>query len=374
MNVSNRQRTRIGMFIGMLLSMLLASCSFPGVYSSSEQLPQVKPEASTGSLPAVRFPQDEAAHRYLTEWWYYTGHIQASEPGGKIQQYGFEFVIFQALRSDNPPFYAAHFAISDLSRGEFHYDQRRQLEPDVVIPKGTSSQGINVGIGDWHIQGLNGRDQLQANMQNYAINFNLQGSKPATLHNGNGIIPFGQSGFSYYYSRTRMTVSGRIIDHNQAVAVSGQAWMDHQWGNFLTSGGGWDWYSLQLNNQREMMFYFMRDASGKAISTYVSYIDQSGKDFLLPASAIQSSVLERWTSPVTGITYPSGWRLVINDPHIRATLTIMPQLKNQELITTSSTGNIYWEGTVTIQAHGAGADIVGKGYVELTGYNKTKAS
>ncbi len=237
---------------------------------------------------------------------------------GKIQQYGFEFVIFQALRSDIPPFYAAHFAISDLSRGQFHYDQRKQLEPDAVIPNGTSSQGINVGIGDWHIQGLNGRDQLQANMQNYVIKLNLQGSKPATLHNGNGIIPFGQSGFSYYYSRTRMTVSGRIIDHNQAVAVSGQAWMDHQWGNFLTSGGGgWDWYSLQLNNQREMMLYFMRDASGKAISTYVSYIDQSGKDFLLPASAIQSSVLERWTSPVTGITYPSGWRLVINDPHIR---------------------------------------------------------
>ena len=108
------------------------------------------------------------------------------------------------------------------------------------------------------------------------------------------------------------------------------------------------------------MLYFIRDASGKTISTYIGYIDPSGKDFLLPASALQASVLGKWTSPTTGITYPSGWKLVINDPHLRTTLTIMPQLKDQELVVTGSTGNTYWEGAVTIEARGAAGNVAGQ--------------
>ncbi|HEY4382855.1 MAG TPA: carotenoid 1,2-hydratase, partial [Ktedonobacteraceae bacterium] len=233
--------------IGALLSIFLASCSFPGVYSSSEQLPAAKPLPAAAPLPPVRLPQDEAAHKDLTEWWYYTGHFEATDAIGNVHQYGFEFVIFQGLRSDIPPTYASHFAISDISRGAFYYDQRRQLEPDAVLPNGTSTQGFNVGVGDWHMQGLNGHDHLQADMTNYAIDLNLQGRKPAVLHNGTGLITYGLGGFSYYYSRTNMAVSGTMQDHGQTMHVSGEAWMDHQWGNFLAQGeGGWDWYSIQL--------------------------------------------------------------------------------------------------------------------------------
>jgi hypothetical protein len=40
----------------------------------------------------------------------------------------------------------------------------------------------------------------------------------------------------------------------QKLQVHGVVWMDHQWGNFLTpGGGGWDWYSIQLNIDTEMV-------------------------------------------------------------------------------------------------------------------------
>src|SRR5437867_11655140 len=87
-------------------------------------------------------------------------------------------------------------------------------------------------------------------MKNYALHIDLKGLKPATLHNGNGLITYGLGGFSYYYSRTRMSLSGTLVDHNQSLQVSGEAWMDHQWGNFLTlSGSGWDWFSIQLRSE-----------------------------------------------------------------------------------------------------------------------------
>ena len=166
-----------------------------------------------------------------------------------------------------------------------------------------------------------------------------------------------------------MAVSGTVLDHNQSLQVTGQAWMDHQWGNFLSlGGGGWDWYSVQLNNNTEMMLYFIRDASGKVISTYVGYIDANANDHLLPPQSVSSTVLDHWKSPTTGANYPSGWRLTINDPLLQATLTITPQLKDQELTAYQSTGNSYWEGAVSIDGQSAGKPIQGEGYIELTGY------
>src|SRR5712692_7424089 len=285
----------------LILLLVLASCGVPGIVSTDAQLPVVKSTPQTTTLLPVHFPQDEGNHNDLTEWWYYTGHINAVTPDGRPHHYGFELVFFQALRSDLPPVYAAHFAISDITRGEFHFDQRRLTEPDTVIPNGTSTRGIDLHVGDWSIQGVNGHDHLSAAMPNYTLHLDLLGLKPPTLHNGNGLITYGLAGFSYYYSRTRMAISGTLVDHNQSLQVTGEAWMDHQWGNFITLvGGGWDWFSIQLSNNTEMMLYFIRDASGKVISTYVGYIGPGASDALLPASALHMTVLGHWTSPVTG--------------------------------------------------------------------------
>ncbi len=355
--------------IGLLGVLLFSACSFPGVAETPAQLPTVGEKQQASVLPPVHFPQDEGAHNNLTEWWYYTGHLDATDASGKAHQYGFELVVFQALRSDLPAIYPAHFAISDITRNEFHYDQRRMTNYNGAIPDGKSTQGIAVQVGDWSIQGLNGHDHLAAQMKDYAIKLDLSATKPVTLHNGNGLITYGLGGFSYYYSRTRMAVSGTLLDHNQQLHVTGQAWMDHQWGNFLTlGGGGWDWYSIQLNNNTEMMIYVIRDASGAALSTYIGYIDPNGKDVVISATALHTTVLAKWTSPTTGITYPSGWRLELNDPHIQATLVVKPLLKNQELVVNSSTGNVYWEGAVSIDGQANGQQLAGRGYVELTGY------
>jgi predicted secreted hydrolase len=359
-------------FIGLvllLLMVILSSCGFPGVVSTPAQLPAVNGVPSATPFPPIRFPQDEAPHRDLTEWWYYTGHMNSAMPGGQVHHYGFELVFFQALRGDLPPVYAAHFAISDITRGEFHFDQRRLTEPNAIIPDGTSTNGIDVHINNWSIKGINGSDHLIAKMQDYALHIDLKGLKPATLHNGNGLITYGLAGFSYYYSRTRMSLSGTLVDHNRPLQVSGEAWMDHQWGNFLTlSGSGWDWFSIQLTNNTEMMLYFIRDSSGKIISSYIGYVGPQAENILLPGSALDVTVLSHWRSSITGANYPSGWRLEINDAKVRASLILLPELKDQELVAYQSTGNSYWEGAVSIQGQSAGQVVRGEGYVELTGY------
>ncbi len=355
-----------------LMGLILTSCGVPGLPTTAAQLPVVGAPTATQTLPAVHLPQDEAPHRDLTEWWYYTGHFDSVSSGGQQHHYGFELVFFQVLRSDYPPIYAAHFAITDLARGSFQYDQRRLTEPNAVLPNGTSTNGFQVGIGDWSARGLNGQDTLQATMNNYALNVSLHALKPPTLHNGDGLITAGLNGFTYYYSRTRMELSGTLQDHQQRLQISGTAWMDHQWGNFLTQGdGGWDWFSVQLNDQTEAMIYLLRDANGNITSTYASFIGADSHNLLLPEKSLNVTALSHWLSPVTGITYPSGWTIKINDPRLQMAITLQPELKNQELVVTQSTGNTYWEGAVSVQGKSSGHTVMGEGYVELTGYHKS---
>ena len=58
----------------------------------------------------------------------------------------------------------------------------------------------------------------------------------------------------------------------------------------------------------------------------------------------------------------------VNDSQLYASLTLIPLLKNQELVTLQSTGNVYWEGAVAVEGQSNGQAVSGQGYVELTGY------
>lgn len=345
--------------VSLLLALLATACATSAASSPLTVVPAPTP---TPAIPKpIVFPRDEAPHSDLTEWWYYTGHLKTAS--GK--EYGFEFVIFQAVRQQSPVGYAAHFAITDLQRRSFTYEER-------------SGQSLNVqgdgryqlSVGGWQMGGDgNGNTHLLAQGKQYGIDLDLHSLKPPMLHNGVGWISFGPVGDSYYYSRSRMQIQGTIDDHGQNEAVTGLAWMDHQWGNFIVvNGGGWDWYSVQLTDGTEAMVTVLRDQPGNVAATYGSYSDREGKVTNLDAADIAVKATGSWTSPHTGARYPSGWQLRL--PKQGLYLTIEPVLADQELNTLQTTGVAYWEGDVRVTGTRDGTPISGQGYVELTGYTR----
>jgi len=355
------------------LALLLAGCAVPGtIHGSGTLTPVTSATPTTAPLPPVRFPQDEAPHQDLTEWWYYTGHFHGVDAQGQTHTYGFELTFFQTLRDGVPPYYAAHYAISDITRGQFHYHDVANFVSPSVVPAPGSTGGFNLTLGGWTAKGLNGHDQLNASMTGYAINLTLTDQLPAPiLHGGNGIISYGAAGYSYYYSRPLMAIQGSVADHGATIAVTGQAWMDHQWGNFLsTVGAGWDWYSIQLSNRTEYMLYIIRDSQKRPISVFGTAVATDGSAHQVSSLAIHSQATGSWRSPVTGGVYPSGWVVTLTGatPLETFTLTLTPLLQDQELVTTNTTGVAYWEGAVNIQGTAAGQATTGEGYVELTGY------
>ena len=360
--------------LAALLALLVAGCGLPGTIEQKGRIPDAGPSPTPTPLPPITFPQDEAPHRNLTEWWYYTGHFHGDDAQGKQHEYGFELTVFQTLRGQVPPYYAAHYAISDISRGEFHYDQRVALGSLAALPEPGSTNGFDLGVQDWRVKGLNGADILSATMSDYTIALNLKDTLPRPVqHGGNGIITYGLAGYSYYYSRPLMTMSGAIQDHGAQIQVTGQAWFDHQWGNFISlAGSGWDWFSLQLDNRTEYMLYVIRDAQKKPISVVGTAVDADGTASEIPSEKIEITPTGSWTSPQTGGVYPSGWQVTL--PSRGVTLTLTPALLDQELDTAQSTGVAYWEGAVRITGQASGKPITGQGYVELTGYAQVPAS
>jgi predicted secreted hydrolase len=371
--------------LSVALFILLAGCGGAG---GGAAFPTPKPNPDAATIPAstpgpvpgtvIRFPQDEAPHLVITEWWYYTGHVQT----GDGARYGVEYVIFQGSRADFPIGYASHFAVIDPQTRAFSYDEASSIARGVTFG---GSDGFNLHVNDWTMRGLNGTDHLHAAMKSgaYAIDLTATDIKGPVLQGG-GQFSYGPGGSSYYYSRTRMRPSGTITVGGAAKPiVDGTLWFDHQWGNFLPTNGGWDWFSTQLDDKSEMMIYNLRDASGTILQTFGEYVPPCPRD-CSPTQPVPSVELSQdqfsitplgtWRSQTTGITYPSGWHVTVRAKgDVPAMdLTYTPVIPNAELDTRRSTSVTYWEGDCTITGTKAGGPITGSGYVELTGYDKGK--
>jgi predicted secreted hydrolase len=319
-------------------------------------------ESSNSTCPDpdtdIVLPQDESPHNNDTEWWYYTGHLWTRAG----DRYGFEFTIFQSFAgtgSDRQVGYVGHFAISDPQKKDHVYDQKIIAPPEIY-------ESFNLRVEDWIIRGNGTQDRLIADMDGFAIDLTCIPTKPVVFNGQRGIIDMGSDKTSFYYSKTRMEVTGTLTIGDTEEEVTGIAWSDHQWGDFNVFGSkGWDWFSLQLDDNTEVMIFLLHYLDGHTALTGGTFVDAHGcyshfDDYEL-------TVLDTWQSPhfPTADPYPHGWDLELPDYDL--TLNIMPVFEDQELDCCSTTINSYWEGEVEVTG-----TVGGIGYVELAGYGPWK--
>jgi predicted secreted hydrolase len=300
----------------------------------------------------VRLPADESPHDTSMEWWYYTGHLFAGE-----RRFGFELTIFQVDLGPDWS-YIGHAAVTDLERGEHFFAQdivtRAELYPSLALE-----------VGPWSIRSDGGVDHLAFGLERYEATLELVPEKPPAIHGGDGVIDMGSGKTSFYYSKTRLRATGDLSLDGQAQAVTGQAWMDHQWGDFDVFGSdGWDWFSLQLEDGWELMLFLLHFTDGHVDITGGSLVSPEGCAREFTGFEVQAT--GEWVSPHTGTVYPQGWTLSVPDEGLE--LSITPVLADQELDSRATTLNVYWEGAVDVAGTHHGVATTGLGYVELAGY------
>ncbi len=136
--------------------------------------------------------------------------------------------------------------------------------------------------------GSAGHDRLHARMTDeeaahagstggLGLDLDLTATKPPALHGGAGWIDFGPAGGSYYYSRTAMDATGSVTLDGRTLTVEGSAWFDHQWGDFISvGGGGWDWYALNLDDGTDLTLSLVREADGSYPLIYGTIVGPDG--------------------------------------------------------------------------------------------------
>lgn len=339
----------------LFLCLGCTSAAQPEEASAPEPRPAVTAQTIEAPRP-IELPADDGPHDVLTEWWYYNGHLEGD--GG--QRYGFDLVVFKRGGRGGRAGYAGHVAVTDHQRRAFQFAEDLSLPPPGDITPGR----FQVAVGDISAAGGNGGDTLRGTTAGYSIDLELVQTKPPAVHGVTGYIGVSATEASYYYSRTRMAASGVLRDHGVPISVTGQAWMDHQWGDFsLQGGGGWDWYSVQLDDGVDLMFSVVRDARNEVVLAYGTLVEPQGDAVHLPKDRFRARSLERWTSPETGTVYPMGWQLEV--PERGLDLRLDPVIPEQEMLTTASVNATYWEGQVLVSGSARGW-----GYVELTGYGR----
>ncbi len=300
-----------------------------------------------------------------TEWWYYTGQLQAASG----RQFGFELTFFRVKLPDGDDIDAAHFALSDLSRRQFTFQEKLHRPfPGIA---GADSEKLFVFNESWEVREKAGRHVLRAGNGKNAVELELTPSTPPILNGIGGISRKGPGAddYSHYVSIPRLEARGTMTAGGESEHVSGIAWFDHEFGpGGLPAGlAGWDWFSAQLSDGTALMLYRLRLRDG-SVSDFSSgtFVDAGGKATSLSKPDFQVRATGSWTSSKTRATYPSGW--VVTVPSRSIELKIAPRLADQELVTSNSTRVTYWEGACSVSGMRARRPITGTSYVELTGY------
>jgi predicted secreted hydrolase len=227
---------------------------------------------------------------------------------------------------------------------------------------------LRVWLGDWQVIGETPdavQTRLTAATDAVVVDFALDQTKPPALQGVGGLSAKSAEpgNASYYYSLTRLHTTGTITIGGETFSVTGVTWMDHEFGTSALGADalGWDWFGLQLDDDRELMVGQIRRADATKDPYFGGLlVNADGTTEYLPAEAITIEATGTWTSPHTGAVYPAGWQVMVDIGGAPLNLTVTPQIADQEL---NGGGIAYWEGTVRISG-----DATGYGYTELTGY------
>lgn len=320
------------------------------------------------------FPDDHGPHEsFRNEWWYFTGNLY-DDFGNR---FGYQLTFFRIALSPltitrasdwgTGQIYMAHFTLSDIQNEKFYCFEK--FNRDALGLAGFSKDPFKMNVGDWYMLGTGDGDfpwQLYASKNGITLSLNVTPLKDIVFEGDNGLSykSVDKSSASYYYSITRLDTEGYIEIDGTRHKVSGNSWLDREWSTSTLNEeqGGWDWFSIQLNDNTEIVYFQLRYKDGSVYPYNEGLIVNGDSSTVkLGTGDIVLTVLDTWKSS-TGVTYPLKWQAEVVP--MGKTFIVEAAFNQQELDLSTR----YWEGAVNIYDSQDEDEIIGTGYLEMTGY------
>ncbi len=323
------------------------------------------------------FPDDHGPHNdFKLEWWYFTGNLISDD--GRL--FGYQFTIFRSalnpvkssIKSELAAnqLYFAHFGITDIA-GDRHYSFEKFARGADGLA-GAAGNPLSINVENWAIKGKYvNQDSSIPQINIKAVNNGI--SLDITLNPKKGVVLHGNKGLSrksneegiasYYYSLTRLRTDGIIKLHGVNYKISGNSWMDREWSTSTLSKNqtGWDWFSIQLDDTTELMFFRLRDTLNKTDFSRGTYVFADGSYESINPDDIIFRVIDS-NKLKNGSVYPSKWSIKLMKYWLE--LKAETQIPEQEMKLSVK----YYEGSIKVTGRKKDKKVSGFGYVELTGY------
>ncbi|MFT4070178.1 lipocalin-like domain-containing protein [Paraburkholderia sp.] len=359
----------------LCIGMAAVSSSF----AAGVDLPASTPATFAAVTPdhPVSLPLDSGAHpAFRTEWWYATGWLNTPDN----QPLGFQITFFRSAtghETADPSAFApsqliiAHAALSDPAVGHLVHDQRIAREGFGLAYAKLAN--TDVKLDAWKmIRDADGHYDITVDASGFSLHLALTPTQAPLLEGERGYSRKGPrpEQASYYYSEPQLRVTGSVMrpatdgrTARRATAVTGSAWLDHEWSSTLLDANavGWDWLGANLKDGSALMAFKVRRRDGHALWGHATLRRPDGQVTNFGPDQVEFTPVRVWRSPRTSASYPVS--MVVRTGAL--TWQLDPLMDDQELDSRQSTGAVYWEGAVRVSREGAD---MGRGYLELTGY------
>ena len=180
---------------------------------------------------------------------------------------------------------------------------------------------------------------------------------------------YALEGSMIYQSCPRFMLEGSCAGE----AVTGQGWMDHQWGetDWMQSHDGhndmlsWDWLGINLDNGEDLIVMQRRNRrTGATIDRKVLAFAPDADHAILEEVIL--TPMREWQSPHSLADYSIEWQIKI--PALGIELQFEPQIDDQE-VPVFGVMNAIWEGTGEVHGTARGKAVTGQARLELQGYS-----
>ena len=312
--------------------------------------------AGSASAPAsvlVHLPADQAAHAgAANEWWYVVGHLQSH---GHLFGYEVQLIAQTNALGGSPTPPETEIAITDQTTGQYYthtsfYDPSQTSFSTTTLDESEPTASLSGPMNAMH---------LHATMPAGTIDVTLDALGPVLYNYGTGLMPY-LGGSSYYYSLPSAATTGTIVENGQSYPVTGQSWVDHQWGS-------WDWSTLQKYtwmsfqlSDGDRVDLFDSFTSGTE-NSFATVLHPDGTEQVVAVDPLAPGTSDFWTSPNTGQRFGTQWQVHI--PSLTASLIVRAYPQQQEIL---DAGGIF-EGASAVAGSYRGHLVVGQAYVEQIG-------
>jgi len=315
----------------------------------------------------LSLPGDHGAHPAArTESWTVSAHLDG--PGGDpmavqivLSRFG---LIAEGEAADGSAWapralYRGHVVLASAAERGTASEER--VSRGAAGTAGHDAVARRLWLDDWSLvwrEAADGTEDVaqiltvEASVEGVPLRLTLRPGKPA-LSAGGGEAPIRG------YALPRLEATGRIGLGNDAREVSGEAWLDHLWGEVPLPGGplAYDRLILHLDDGTDLSILRNQRRGGRGVPTVDALLVMAdGTGRTLGAEGIEVTPIASWNG------YPVAWQ--VRGAGLDLTIQPTHEDQRQPFLLPVWTGLVHADGTRD------GEPVRGHGTLQLTGYTE----